>query len=268
MSNIQNFPKQILFYGCGNMGGAVLSGWLHAGISPSHFAICKPTSRAVPDGVQYYDHSSKYGGYPDILILGIKPQMLRDMAGDIAHLAGPKTIIISLLAGTENQALSEFFPQSANVRMMPNLAIALGKSPIGLLGQLNDVERDMMNNLMAPLGGGIWLNNADQMNGFTALAGSGPAFVYDFIAALSMGGQAAGLSDKDASTIALNMIEGAVALARQSADGPDILADKVTSKAGSTAAGRAILAQNDALKKLMIDAIIAAKTRNEELAKL
>ena len=108
----------------------------------------------------------------------------------------------------------------------------------------------------------------NQMNAVTALAGSGPAFVYRFIDALASGGEALGLSQATAQQLAMSMIGGAAALAAQSAISPNDLAAQVTSPGGTTAAGLAILDESDALRVLIENTLRAARDRGDELGKI
>jgi len=164
--------------------------------------------------------------------------------------------------------LSAHFPDARIVRLMPNLAAAIGKSPLGLFSTTLDEDGKVQLELsLAPLGTAIWLNAESQMDAVTALAGSGPAFVYRFIDALAKGGVATGLPQNVAAALAMAMVEGAAALAATSDEIPAELAARVTSPGGTTAAGLAILDKNDALEKLVTATLQAARDRGAELAK-
>jgi pyrroline-5-carboxylate reductase len=124
-----------------------------------------------------------------------------------------------------------------------------------------------MASLLAPLGAVIWIDDEAHMDAVTALAGSGPAFVYRFIDALTQGGEAAGLPRDVAAQLALAMTEGAAILAATSSETPADLARRVTSPGGTTAAGLAVLDSDAALNILMTDTLRAARDRGAELAK-
>ncbi len=151
---------------------------------------------------------------------------------------------------------------------MPNLAAAIGKSPLGLFSQMLDSDGSrQLESMLAALGKTIWLSEEAQMDAVTALAGSGPAFVYRFIDALAAGGVATGLPNDVAAKLALAMVEGAAELAAMSDETPAELAARVTSPGGTTAAGLAVLNHNDALQKLVAETLTAARDRGAELAK-
>ncbi len=262
-----NFP-QILIFGCGNMGSAMLHGWLAAGVAPEKFVIVDPVAGALPEGVKLYRSASELRGTFGTALLGVKPQMLPSLAPDVARLLAPFALVISILAGTQTDTLSSHFQAARILRLMPNLAAAIGKSPLGLFSsQLDQAAREEVGAMFAGLGTPIWLEEESQMDAVTALSGSGPAFVYRFIDALAQGGAAAGLPPAVAARMAMAMAEGAVALAAGSPESPAELAARVTSPGGTTAAGLAILDQDQALQTLVEATLCAARDRGAELAK-
>jgi len=150
---------------------------------------------------------------------------------------------------------------------MPNLAAAIGKSPMGLFAAgLDESARHDVTALLAPLGQPEWLAREDQLDAVTALAGSGPAFVYRLIAALAEGGAELGLEPGQADRLARAMVEGAATLAAGSPESPAELARRVTSPGGTTAAGLAVLDRDQALARLIAETLRAARDRGAELA--
>jgi pyrroline-5-carboxylate reductase len=250
----------ILIAGCGNMGGAMLAGWLRGGIDPARFTVLDPALDRAPDGVALRREAG--GGPYRAVILGIKPQALDDAAPTLAPLTQGATVI-SMLAGIRLARLAALFPAAAgHVRVMPNLAAAIGKSPIALAGAAPDPA---VTALMAPLGAPEWLAE-DQFDLVTALVGSGPAFVYRFVAARAAGAADLGMAPAQAQRLALVMVEGAAALAAASDADPAELARRVTSPGGTTAAGLAVLDGDDALARLIAATLRAARDRGAELA--
>ncbi len=256
----------ILLIGCGNMGGAMLAGWLAAGMVPARFSVVDPFLEQVPPGVELLRELPERRF--DAILLGVKPQLLGEVAPQIARLAGGETILLSILAGAELASLAARFPAAGGVvRIMPNLAAAIGKSPIALAGQgLDETQTAAVTALMAPLGTPEWLDEA-QFDAVTALAGSGPAFVYRFIDALAQGGAALGLPAAQAQRLALAMVEGAGALASASAHAPAELARRVASPGGTTEAGLQVLDADGALARLVSATLKAAADRSAEMAK-
>jgi pyrroline-5-carboxylate reductase len=259
--------SKILIFGCGNMGGAMLRGWIAGGVEPSRFVVVDPVASDLPIGVAVHRSAREAVEKFDTVLLGIKPQMIGELAPEVAALLNPDALLISILAGTEVATLSSHFPVAKIVRLMPNLAAAIGKSPLGLWSShLDQTARHGLDDLLAPLGTPMWLTDEAQMNAVTALAGSGPAFVYRVIDALAVGGASLGIPPATAAQLALAMIEGAALLAAQSNNTPHELAARVTSPGGTTAAGLSVLDEGDALAKLVEATLRAASERGAELA--
>ena len=256
---------EILILGCGNMGGAMLAGWLTAGL-PLDLTVVDPVVTEVPAGVRLLRQvpAERF----DMVLLGIKPQLLGEVAPTLAPVLTADTVLLSILAGAELASLAGHFPVNGGiVRVMPNLAAAIGKSPIGLFGAgLTAEVRAAVTALMEPLGTAEWLAHEADFDAVTALAGSGPAFVYRFIDALAAGGAALGLDPEQAQRLALSMVEGAAMLAAGSGEAPGELAQRVTSPGGTTAAGLAVLDDGAALERLIAATLRAARDRGAGLA--
>lgn len=259
--------QTILVVGCGNMAGAMLSGWVTGGAAPESFTVVNPSPRDLPVGTAQLRDLPESGAF-DAILLGIKPQKLADVAPGLERLVGPQTVLLSLLAGVELATLAGHFPRAAAlVRVMPNLAVALGKSPIALAASgLNAATRQAVDAQMDPLGTAEWLDDEAQMDLVTALAGSGPAFVYRFIDALAQGAGELGLPGEQAERLALAMVEGAAALAAASEHSPGELARRVASPGGVTQAGLDMLDRDRALGELVEKTLRAARDRSVEMA--
>jgi pyrroline-5-carboxylate reductase len=258
--------QEILLIGCGNMAGAMLEGWLAGGLDPARFTVVEPGEKELPGGVVRHRATPDSGDF-DAILLGVKPQMLGDVAPGVARLVGAGTTILSLLAGVELDTLAMRFPAAAaQVRVMPNLAVALGKAPIALAERgLDDAGRVALMELMTPLGTPEWIGEAD-FDLVTALTGSGPAFVYRFIDALAVAAADLGLPREQADRMALAMVEGAAALAAASLESPGKLADRVASPGGMTREGLDVLDRDRALVALVAETLRAARDRGAELA--
>lgn len=267
---MKQLPEPILFFGCGNMGSAILRGWLNAGAATDKFHVISPSKRSMPAGVNVYANAAEYVGKmakPNILILGMKPQMLEACHDDIVSLLGKDTIVISLLAGIGHGQLNTLFPKNIIVRMMPNLAVEIGKSPIGVYTDNRDIC-PLMDDIFTPLGKPLWVDQDAHIHIVTAMAGSGPAYLFRFVDALASAGASLGLDDETSLLLAKMMVDGASDLANASANTPRELAEKVTSKAGTTAAGLEQLDHEDALQKLIEKTVKAAHNRSIALSKL
>lgn len=248
------------------MGSAMLAGWIAAGVDPARFTVIDPFAKNLPAGVRHVALAADLAERFDTVLLGIKPQLLVDLAPAISECLGRDATVISILAGIESDRLQAHFPGHKVLRVMPNLAAAIGKSAIGLWSSDMSVEdKAAVNAWLAPLGAPVWLSSEGQMNAVTALAGSGPAFVYRFIDALAAGGIELGLEPELAAQLAVSMVEGASLLAARASDSPANLAAKVTSPGGTTAAGLCVLDKSPGLTQLIADTLRAARDRGTEL---
>lgn len=261
-----NPAPRILIAGYGTMAGAMVTGWLKAGFPAEHLTASGPNPKRVPAGMTFVVGPAT--GTFDIVVLGMKPQQLAQAAPAIEPMVGAGTLLVSILAGVELASLMRQFPRAAGiVRLMPNLAAALGKSPIGLVASPLAAERHAeISALAAMLGQAEWLPDESQFDLVAALAGSGPAFVYRFIDALSVSATRLGLDEAQARRLALQMVEGAGALAAESERSPAELARAVASPGGMTQKGLDVLDADEALVRLVSDTLRAARDRGREMA--
>jgi pyrroline-5-carboxylate reductase len=257
----------LLFFGCGNMGGAMLQGWLRAGIDPASFIVIDPGEQRYPAGVRHFASAAGLDGKVSIAIVAVKPQIFAELASQLSAALGSNALVISVMAGTRSETLQTALAGRDVVRLMPNLAAAIGKSPLGLFGDaLDPAQRSAIEALLAPLGTPVWIAAEEHMDAVTALAGSGPAFVYRFIDALAKAGESLGLDSEQAAKLAMAMIDGAVDLAAAADVAPSQLARRVTSPGGTTAAGLTVLDREAALTKLIEATLKAARDRGAELS--
>lgn len=258
---------RILIVGFGAMTGAMVDGWMRAGYTPERFTIYHPRRDDAPYGIEMV--RAWPDGPFDAVLLGVKPDKLADVAGPVARIATPAAVIVSVLAGTTLATLASRFPDAGGVaRLMPNLAVALNKSPNALIGHgLTARQRDGLTTLAADLGTAEWLTDESQFDLVTALAGSGPGFVYRFIDALAGSARELGLDRMQAERLAVQMVDGAAALAAASSDTPGDLARKVASPGGMTQAGLDVLDDGDALAVLMQRCLAATRDRGDAMGK-
>lgn len=259
--------KRLWLIGCGNMGGAMLRRWIDTGeIDAVNVDVVNRSDRELPKGVRQA-RKLPDGPLPDMVMLGMKPQQLDEIVRDHSLRIAGVSVLVSILAGVEESTLATRFDAGAIVRAMPNLPVGIGKGVVALHSDsADDGVRSNVGALMHPLGLVEWVSEAQLFNAVTALAGSGPAFVYHFIDALAQGGAALGLPFDQAQRLAVATVEGAGLMAAASTEGPAALADKVASKGGSTREGLNVLDSDDALKRLVAATLSAAERRNAEMA--
>lgn len=261
------WPDRIWVIGCGNMGGAILQAWLDEALSADHVTVIDPRPSRLPDGVAARSDVPD-GTVPDLVLLAVKPQMLGAVAPFLSGAVGPKTNLVSIMAGIETKDLRARFPSAGPIiRLMPNMAVSIGKSPMIFFSEDADPAlRRQMNDLFGFLGSPEWLEDEHLMHIATSLSGSGPGFVFRFIDALAMSATKLGMDKEQAARLALSMVEGAALLAAQSDDPPGALADRVASPGGGTREGMNVMDADGRLDILVQDVLEAATHRYQAMA--
>jgi pyrroline-5-carboxylate reductase len=267
MTDSALLPGPLFLIGCGNMAGAMLKGWLDAGADASEITIVRPSGKPAGEGVRVLT-SLPEDEVPAIVLLGVKPQKLDEVAPPLAPVLAPETILISILAGVEVAALRQRFPTPRNiVRAMPNTPVALRKGVVGLhASAVEPHARASVERLMAALGHIEWIDDEALFALAGHLTAAAPAFLFRFLDALAEAGAALGLPEEQARRLALFMAEGASALAAALDAAPAELARRVASPGGTTEAGLKMLDAADGLKPLLLRTLDASRRRGIEMA--
>lgn len=266
--DLTTFKRRLLLVGCGNMAGAMLDRWLAAGLDAAQVAVVDPVAVERP-GVALYDSLADWrgaGGAGEWIMLGMKPQQLGDVAGELAPLATGDVHFLSILAGVSLADLAERFPDArAQVRILPNLAARIGAG-VSAVASSGDADMDAVAALLGPLGRTVALPDDSTMDLVTAFTGSGPAFVFRLIEAYAAAGERLGLSADDSLALATATFGGAAALLADSGERPGTLIAQVASKGGTTQAGLDVLDNDGQLAALLTNVLRAARDRGRELA--
>ena len=203
----------------------------------------------------------------DALVVAFKPQNLASADPRLAALTAGK-LVISILAGKRLQSVMRVFPQARNVvRCMPNTParIGAGITAWSASAALAPDDRALVESLLGSLGAAIEVPETD-LDAVTGLSGSGPAYVFEFAAALRDGGIAAGLAPAVAEKLAIETLLGASRLLAREPIGPEALRDQVTSPNGTTLAGLQRMAAGN-FRGLIRDTVLAAAARSAELSR-
>ena len=203
----------------------------------------------------------------DTLVVAFKPQHLATADPALANLTDGK-LVLSVLAGKKISSLQRIFPQARNiVRTMPNTPGQIGAGITGwcVTAPLSATDRATVETILGALGKAVEVSEA-QMDAVTGVSGSGPAYVFEFAAALRDAGVAAGLAPETAQTLAVETLLGAARLLARKNIEPETLRNQVTSPNGTTFAGLQRMAARD-FRGLVREAVLAAKARSEELSK-
>lgn len=265
------WPDRLLFIGCGNMAGAILSRWLDCGLPPYRVQVVRPSGKPFARDVEVMTHLEETVTSGTWIVLGFKPQQLSQVATEIGPFLGHHPRLLSILAGVPVAQLEQCFPDAAAiVRCMPNLPVRTGQG-VSLFypGRgIDEKRREDISITFRLLGLVEWLDDEALFDAATALSGCGPAFVYRFIDALAAAGASLGLDPEMAARMARATVAGAGASAVQSGMSPAEMADAVASKGGMTRQGLDVLDENEALNALVGRTLRAARDRGVELARL
>jgi pyrroline-5-carboxylate reductase len=267
-------PHSLVLLGAGKMGGAMLQGWLRNGLPGPSVTVIDPfvsdEIRALcrREGIALNPSGSI--AEPEVLLLAVKPQSLEEAASQAARLAGPGTLVLSIIAGKTIADFTARLPRAkAIIRTIPNTPAAIGRGVTAACAsaKAGAEERAIADALLRAIGKVAWVEDEDLIDAATALSGSGPAYLFLMTEALTEAGIAAGLPPDVAALLARSTVEGAGALLEaEPGTSPAILRKNVTSPNGTTAAALSVLMAEDGLSALMTRAVAAAKRRAAELA--
>jgi len=257
----------ISFIGFGRMAQAIAKG-----LSSSKEYAMQAASPSLalginPQGVRTCSDNKQVITHADILILAVKPAQMSAVLTEINHLLHPKIVMISIAAGLTLRWLNRLCPDKAIVRAMPNIAAALGQSATPLIANAKVTEEQQMwvEHLFKCLGLITWVTQESNMNVFTALSGSGPAYVFLFMDSMIKTAMSLGISEEIAHLFALQTFQGALCLATENKSTIEDLIKQVTSPAGTTAAALGVF-MHHGLKDIVHEAMAAATKRAKELS--
>lgn len=260
--------RPLVLVGAGKMGGAMLTGWLASGRDPRSLIVVEPEPAEMDaltrPGLTVQPEPPNTPA--SVLVLAVKPQVMKDVLPSLRAARDEKTIVISIAAGVTLDTLASLGPGPL-VRSIPNTPAAIGKGITAAVGRdLSEDERKTADDLLAALGAVEWVEEERLIDAATAVSGSGPAYVYHLVECMAQAGVAEGLSPEAAMRLARHTVIGAGALLERSDIDPDELRRNVTSPGGTTAAALDVLMDGEALSELMEKAIRAAAARARELA--
>jgi pyrroline-5-carboxylate reductase len=265
---------RVILVGAGNMGFAMLAGWLDAGtLAPGEVAVVEPTAalreRAAARGVRVLaDASGLAGERPELIVLAVKPQVVREVAAGYRAFADAGAAFLSIAAGVTVASLaSALGRKSSIVRCMPNTPAAIGKGMMVTFAGpgVSAATSAFVAKLLAASGAVASIPDEGLMDAVTAVSGSGPAYIFHFIEALTKAAGSVGLEPATATLLARQTVYGAAALAFESGEDAGKLREQVTSPNGTTAAALKVLMDGEELAKLLTEAVTAARDRSVEL---
>lgn len=265
----------LVLVGAGNMGGALLKGWLAQGLDPGLVVAIDPAppepmrAMLAGHGITCQASAPALPAPVAAIILAVKPQLMDEVAPKVAALASPGTVVLSVAAGRTIASLARHFaPATAIVRSIPNTPAAVGRGITVAIAnrEVTPTQRQLCDTLLAAVGDVAWVTEEHLIDAATAVSGSGPAYVFLLAECLAEAGRAVGLAPELAAQLARATVSGAGELMRQSDLSPGVLRQNVTSLKGTTAAALDVLMAGDGLQQLLTRAVAAAEKRARELS--
>jgi pyrroline-5-carboxylate reductase len=266
----------LLLAGAGNMGLAMLAGWLDRGLDPKQIIVQDPSppERAreliKKHGIDLRASVGPLREAPAVLVMAVKPQVMDQVFPPLAQLARPGTVVLSVAAGRRIEGFERHLPKGSSVvRCIPNTPSSIGRGITAAVGNghVTPAQRATCDALLRAIGEVVWLEEEGLIDAVTAVSGSGPAYVFYLAECLAEAGVKAGLPVELAHKLARWTVSGAGELLHRSELPPDVLRQNVTSPNGTTFAALQVLMADDGLAKIMREAVAAATKRSRELAR-
>ena len=264
----------VALVGAGQMGGALVRGWLAAirrgggltltVIEPNFDPALERELDAAGAVLNPKDETAV-----DVVVVAVKPQAFAQVAARAKILVGPRTLVLSVMAGVTMSALSRALDTERIIRAMPNTPGQIGQGITAYVAAnaCTDADRRLAEQLLEPLGAVEAIPNERLMDVVTAVSGSGPAYVFLLAEVLAAAAEAEGMDRDVAGRLARQTVAGAGALMLQSGETPSNLRKQVTSPGGTTQAALDVLQAGDGLGPVMRRAVAAATQRSRELGR-
>ncbi len=268
------FKAKLAFIGCGNMGQCLIGGLIQNGYNAEDIRVADPDTTRLDQLRQStavfitHDNAEAVEG-ADIIILAVKPQMMKQVVTGLAEqLSRQNSLIISIAAGISTDHLRGWLSDDAAiVRVMPNTPalVKSGAAALYATDSVSDQQREMAEGIMRSTGLSLWLDDETQMDAVTALSGSGPAYYFLVMEAMEQAGVKLGLTPEQARLLTLQTAFGAAKMALESSVEPAALRVQVTSPGGTTQAALDVM-QSRQLADIFDQALQAAAERSRQLA--
>lgn len=263
----------IVLIGAGNMGGALLTGWLKNGVPGSSVIVVDPNPSGPMRKMIAEAGASHVTGIPagvtaGVLFVAVKPQVMDAVLPPLKAAVGADTVVVSIAAGKTLASLETHLGEAAMVRAMPNTPAMVGRGVTGAFAnaRVGERQRQLVQNLLKVSGPVEWVPGEADIDSVTAVSGSGPAYVFYLVECMAEAGRKLGLQADLAMRLARETVAGAGELLHQSPDDASRLRQNVTSPGGTTAAALGVLMAEDGMQPLFDAALEAARKRAQELA--
>jgi pyrroline-5-carboxylate reductase len=269
--------RSVVFIGLGSMGGAIARAGVHAGVLvPTHLTLIDHEPSRCADlgarGARVFTEVGAWLGAGSVapgtrVVLAVKPQGFAPVASALQGRLAPDTLLLSIMAGVRIERLARDTGAQCVVRAMPNLPASVGQGVTAVCAgeRVSPHDAQWVDALFFACGPAVVACPEPMLDAFTALAGSGPAYVYLLAECLAHAARQQGFEPDAAEALARQTIIGAARLLEADERTPRALREAVTSKGGTTAAACAVL-EGAGLARLVHDAVQAGTQRSRELA--
>ncbi len=263
------------FIGAGKMATALVQGMLRARVARDDTIVASDpveaarTSLQAESGIAVFESNLDVVKQSEVVVLAVKPQSMSHVLEELRRAITPEHLVISIAAGITIESIVSGLGQHTRVvRVMPNTPALIGEgiSAFALGKGARPEDAALVEDLLGAVGQSVKVTES-MLDAVTGLSGSGPAFVYLMIEALSDGGVRAGLPRETASLLAAQTVLGAARMVLETGEHPAALKDQVASPGGTTIAGLHEL-EKGGVRAALIDAVVAATRRSAELAAL
>src|SRR5665647_1456477 len=275
VKSLAAFPGRLILLGAGKMGGAMLDGWTARGLKPKQLVVIDPQAGKAIKALAKRGLALNPKPGPKAkadaaaIVIAVKPQMAAEAIPPVGLYVGKSTLVVSIMAGRTIGFLERILPPgSAIVRAMPNTPAAISRGITVAVpnAKVSARQRRLATDLLAAIGTVEWVKDEALIDAVTAVSGSGPAYVFLLVEAMTKAGIAAGLPADLAGRLARETVAGSGELLHRSELDAATLRQNVTSPGGTTAAALAVLMGPAGFDELLTKAIAAATKRSRELA--
>lgn len=263
---------KITFIGAGNMAASLIGGLCKQGVKAEQISASDPGATQLEIlkntyAINTFTDNNLAVKDADIIVLAVKPQIMRHVCEQLAGSVVQQQLVISIAAGITCASLSQWLGVKNIIRCMPNTPALIQQGVSGLYAteQVSVQQREQAQQLLSAVGLAVWLDDEQLIDAVTAVSGSGPAYFFLLIEAMTEAGIKLGLPAATAAQLAKYTAQGASTMACQSAMDATVLRQQVTSPNGTTdAAIRAL--QSGGFNDLVNTAVRSAAARSQELA--
>jgi pyrroline-5-carboxylate reductase len=262
--------QHMAFIGGGNMASAIIGGLIRQGMKPGQFSVVEPYADTAAKLHQDFGITALSAAGPTLaqahlVVWAVKPQVFHEAALPVMPFTR-QALHLSVAAGIRTNSICRWVGTDRVVRCMPNTPALVGQGITGLFPcpSVTTADKAWVEQVMATTGQFVWVDQEAKLDAVTALSGSGPAYVFYFLEAMTEAGVGMGLSAEQAYQLAVATFSGASSLAAASTESPEVLRQRVTSKGGTTYAALTAM-EASGMKASFVKAMQAAEARAREL---